>query len=112
MLQHSLLLALLSANGVPQNGFPSWEERTILVLTNRARADPTAALASCASSGCQDATCYSVSRPLAWDYNLNRSARFHVTNLVESAAPLQHPSPCLLSSDIASTFPATCAGDP
>jgi len=110
MLPHALLLALLSANGVPQNGFPSWNERTILVLTNRARADPVAALSSCAGSGCQDAICYTASQPLVWDYDLNRSARFHMTNLVDASAPLQHPSPCVLATNIATVYPSSCDG--
>ncbi len=112
MIQHALLVALLSANGVPQNGFPNWEERTLLVLTNRARADPAMALASCASSDCPDATCYAPGTPYVWSYDLNRSARFHMANLVDSAAPLQHPSPCLLVSTIGTDYPANCDGSP
>jgi hypothetical protein len=116
MLVHTFLLALLSANGVPQNGFPSWAERTTLVLTNRARADPVAALAGCSAGGssaaCPDATCYTTQPPLVWDYDLNRSARFHMANLVDSSATLQHPSPCLLSSTIGTDYPTNCNGAP
>jgi hypothetical protein len=103
----------VDGGGAPNNGFPSWFERSILVLTNRARADPATALASCLQSGdCPDAPCYSPSPPLVWDIDLNRSARFHSTNLALSSAPLQHPSPCLLVSDIGTAYPATCDGHP
>jgi hypothetical protein len=99
--------------GAPSNSFPSWFERTILVLTNRARADPATELAPCLQSGdCPDAPCYSPSPPLVWDLDLNHSARFHSANLVFSSAPLQHPSPCLLVSDIGTAYPAMCDGHP
>jgi hypothetical protein len=95
--------------GVPQNGFPSWAERTDLVLVNRARADPATALASCKASGdCPDYGCYMPVPPLVYGYTLNLSARFHMTNLVASDSMLQHPSPCLLVSNIASLYPASC----
>jgi hypothetical protein len=99
--------------GAPTNSFPSWSERTILVLTNRARADPTTALASCLQSGdCPDGPCYSPSPPVVYDYDLNRSARFHSANLVFSSAPLQHPSPCLLVPGIGTAYPTSCDGHP
>jgi len=98
--------------GVPKNGFPSWDERTLLILINRDRADPQTSLSSCTAADCPDKGCYAAVPPVGWDYDLNRSARFHSTNLVASHAPLQHPSPCLLQSDIATTFPATCDGSP
>lgn len=107
-----LAALLLSQTGVPQNGFPSWAERTILVLSNQARANPAGALASCAGGACPDSTCYSPAAPLVWDYDLNRSARFHVANLVASGATLQHPSPCLLVSNLAAIYPASCDGSP
>ncbi|HUB07306.1 MAG TPA: CAP domain-containing protein [Myxococcales bacterium] len=104
--------AALTSVGVPQNGFPNWAERTDLVLSNRARADPQTELASCASSDCPDHACYSPAPPLVWDYELNLSARLHVTNLVAADSMLQHPSPCLLVSNIASIWPSSCDGSP
>jgi hypothetical protein len=100
----------LAQVGVPENGFPSWAERTDLVLSNRARADPATELAPCKANGdCPDYGCYSPSPPLVYGYTLNLSARFHVANLVASGSMLQHPSPCLLASNIASTYPASCS---
>ena len=50
--------ALLYAGdyGVVKDGFPSWEERTVLVWTNRARSDPVADLKDC--TVCADKDCY------------------------------------------------------
>jgi hypothetical protein len=47
--------------------------------------------------------------PLVYGYTLNLSARFHVTNLVSSDSQLQHPSPCVLVSNIATLYPGSCA---
>jgi MYXO-CTERM domain-containing protein len=99
----------LAQVGVPQDGFPNWMERTDLVLSNRARADPATELAPCKASGaCPDYACYPPAPPLVWAYTLNLSSRFHVTNLVGADSMLQHPSPCALVSNIASLYPASC----
>ncbi len=101
------------AVGEPQNGYPTWNERTVLVLTNRARADPAKALSECNSGCCPwaeySATCYPPVQPLVWDYNLNRSSRFHSTFLGKGNCGLTHYSCCTLASDVGSS---TCDGDP
>src|SRR5688572_14643899 len=66
--------------GVPQSGFPSWQERLLLVYVNRARADPPADLAGC--TVCAEKACYP--NPLTrvvTSYELNRASRFHAGNL-------------------------------
>ena len=98
--------------GVPQGGFPSWAERSLQVFVNRDRSDPQAALASCAAADCPDAPCYAPVPPLAYDYDLARSARFQLASLQKSHSPLAHHSPCLLDPSIGSHYPQTCDGDP
>ena len=98
------------AVGEPQNGFPRWEERVILVWVNRARSDPQADLAGCSSSACGEKACYSAQPPLLYSYTLNRSARFHSANL-ESCGAFDHPSPCTVVSNINTLYsPGSCNG--
>ena len=97
------------AYGEPENGFPSWEERMVQVMTNRSRSDPQADLADC--SGCAEKACYTPVPPTMYDYNLNRSARFHCANLSACSCGLQHNSPCTLVSDISTLYdPGPCDG--
>jgi len=103
-----LLLPLTSVAqvraGVPVEGFPNWEERVLLVLTNRARADPQADLADCPADHCAERACYTQpSRPLAWSLPLNRAARLHASTL-QDAGTLDHRSPCALHGDIAARY--------
>ena len=101
------------AQGIPLDGFPSWQERTLWVFVNRDRADPETALAHCNDDGgsCPDLMCYMGPRqPLAYNINLAHSARLQPTILVENNVTLMHPSPCLLKSDIAKTYPDECDG--
>lgn len=113
-------VAAAAGYGVPQSGYPSWEERTVAVYVNRARADPAADLAGCASTSCLEWACYAPSAPMVWDYNLNRSARFHASNLGKTGSALQHDSPCVLVSNVADLYPpngscdgsASCACQP
>jgi hypothetical protein len=98
------------AAGEPVNGFPSWYERMIQVLTNRVRCDPDAALAACSPCGDVDLGCYSAVGPVQWDEGLNRAARFHATNLTDSSCGMQHNSPCNLDSNIGSDYPSSCDG--
>ncbi|MGC8928560.1 MAG: CAP domain-containing protein [Myxococcota bacterium] len=89
--------------GVVKDGFPSWEERTVLVYTNRARSDPVAELKGC--NVCADKDCYKTpSKPLTYDYNLNRAARFHCANLISCGGHLQHDSPCTLVSNLSNIY--------
>jgi hypothetical protein len=94
--------------GVPINGFPSWSERMIHVLVNRARSDPAADLADC--TNCLEAPCYTSQPPLEWNVDLARAARFHAANLTSSGCGMQHDSPCELEVDIGTTYPDTCDG--
>jgi len=114
----AILLTLLASvtpafaqRGVPNTGgFPSWEERMLLVYVNRARADPAADLAGCGSN-CGEAACYSQVAPVDYALGLNRSARFHSANL-QAAGAFQHDSPCTLVTDIATKYipTGTCTG--
>jgi MYXO-CTERM domain-containing protein len=96
--------------GVPQNGFPTWQERMIYVYTNRSRCDPVTELAGCAA--CAEKACYSTPlQPVIWNYNLNRAARFHSAEL-EYTGCFQHDSPGALVSNISSVYVpvGTCLG--
>ena len=107
--------------GVPIEGFPNWEERLLLVLTNRARADPQADLADCPEGHCTERACYpDPLPPLAYALELNRAAgyvedgdaaRFHASVLNDTGT-LDHTSPCPLHEDIGQRYlPAgTCEG--
>lgn len=107
--------ALLSSTafaqrGVPQNGFPSWEERMVQVFANRARADPTGEMKACTAS--------TVRPPLVWSYNLNRAARFHARNLQAAIAQggssyFAHDSSCHLVPNLSSIYlpTGTCDGE-
>jgi len=72
-----------SAYGVPVQGFPSWRERSLLVLTNAVRMAPLDWRArygadfspSLASAHALDA--YPVVGPVRWNLGLNRSGRAH-----------------------------------
>lgn len=95
--------------GEPQNGFPSWYERMIHVMVNRARSDPQADLAGC--SNCAESACYSGPRnPVEWYYDHARGARFHATNLTSAQCGMLHDSPCQLVANIGSLYPGTCDG--
>ncbi len=107
-LRLALLFALstsvpaLAQRGVPQSGYPNWQERMTQVLFNRVRAAPSMDPKACTGS--------EIRPPLVWNYNLNRAARFHSSNLVATTC-FQHNSPCLLHADIASRVPPTGSCD-
>ncbi|HSP34523.1 MAG TPA: CAP domain-containing protein [Thermoanaerobaculia bacterium] len=95
--------------GESNGGFPSWEERAVAELTNRARVDPPTELASCTAGNCLEASCYSPVAPLFWNYDLNQSSRFHSTSMAQFPF-FAHDTPCVLFSDINSRFPGTSDG--
>ncbi len=95
--------------GVPKDGFPSWQERVILVLTNRARSDPGAQSAETCGGGCAT---YPATKPLYHNHKLALAARFHATSLKKAGAGLQHESVCRLVSNLADIYPNKCDGDP
>jgi uncharacterized protein YkwD len=92
-------------------GFPSWEERTVLELTNRARVEPSTALANCTSCSAAEraSTCYTPQPPLTWDLSLNRSARFHSDYMARTNI-MSHDTSCTLRSDLSSVYPGACDG--
>jgi uncharacterized protein YkwD len=95
--------------GEPNGTFPNWEERAIAQLTNRARVDPAADLASCPSNVCREAACYAPTFPLIWHYDLNQAARFH--SLTMGMFPFfAHSTPCVLFPDIDTRYPGTSNG--
>jgi hypothetical protein len=99
----------VSPYGEPENGFPNWEERMVLVMTNRARSDPDTDLADCPQ--CADADCYTVKPPLVYSYDLNRAARFHAANQISCGCGLAHDSPCTLVDGIGDLYdPGPCDG--
>ena len=97
------------AYGEPDNGFPSWYERVIHMLVNRARVDPVTALAGCTS--CADAPCFTQALPpMEWNLNLARAARFHADNLTATGCGMQHDSACDIVANIDQLYPDTCDG--
>jgi len=64
--------------GEPNGTFPSWQERAVAELTNRARVEPATDLAACPSGACLEAACYAAAAPLYWNYDLNQIGRAHV----------------------------------
>jgi hypothetical protein len=96
--------------GEAADGFPSWYERTLLVLSNEARCDPQKALDGC--TVCGEAACYEPVKPMQWNRELNLAARFHAANLSRSSCGMMHDSPCRLLSEVGSSYPDSCDGSP
>jgi uncharacterized protein YkwD len=95
--------------GEPNGTFPSWQERAVAQLTNRARVEPSTELAACASGACPDAPCYAAVAPVIWNYDLNQAARFHSVSM--GMFPFfAHETPCVLFSDIDTRYPGTSNG--
>ena len=69
---------------------------------NRARSDPSTVKGS-------GSTIYPATAPLVFHKDLARSSRFHATNLEIGKAPLMHPSPCTLKTDVGTSG---CDGNP
>ncbi|HVV51527.1 MAG TPA: hypothetical protein VHO06_17795 [Polyangia bacterium] len=90
------------AVGEPMNGFPSALERLGLMAINRARSDPETVKGASSAS-------YPARPPVIWSLALNKSARFHATNLELGDVTLMHSSPCTLNTDVGTSG---CTGDP
>ena len=90
------------AEGEPQNGFPTPEERLGLMAINRARSDPNTV------KGPQS-TVFPPRPPVVWSYDLSRSSRFHAINLQLAKVSLMHDSPCPLNPNVSQTG---CDGAP
>ena len=102
--------AAIEANyGEPNGTFPSWQERAVAQLTNRARVEPAAELAACPAGQCLEAACYSPTTPLFWHYDLNQSARFH-SQTMGMFPFFAHNTPCVLFADIDTRFPGSSNG--
>ena len=86
-----------SGYGVPQEGFPGWRERALLVLTNAVRLSPIAYRDRYASdfspslSAALALSTYPAVGPLRWNLALNQSARSHSTE-TELNGCFQHDS--------------------
>src|SRR5581483_1137855 len=91
-----------AAEGELKNGFPNPWERALFMASNRARSDP-------ATVKGPQSTIMPAQPPLVNDYDLERSSRFHATMLEKGGAPLMHPSPCMLKSDVGTSG---CDGSP
>jgi hypothetical protein len=104
-----LVPASAHATGEAQGGFPGYEERVLLELTNRARVDPEVELAACGAA-CSEAACYSPTKPLTYDLALGRAARFHADEMVAQGY-FAHDSMCTVVDDIATLYPDDCAGE-
>ena len=83
----------MEAVGEPMNGFPTADERLMIMAINRGRSDPATVKGPMS-------TVYPARPPVAWSYDLSRSARFHATNLFDADVTLMHTSPCTLNTDV------------
>ena len=90
------------AVGEVDNGYPSPVERAMFMAANRARSDPSTVKGP-------SSTIYPAQAPLVFHKDLGRSSRFHATNLETGKAPLMHPSPCTLKTDVGTSG---CDGNP
>jgi hypothetical protein len=91
-----------AAVGEVDNGYPTPWERALFMAANRARSDPSTVKGSAS-------TIYPAQAPLVFHKDLGRSARFHAVNLETGKAPLMHPSPCTLKTDVGTSG---CDGNP
>ena len=94
--------SVAEAVGEVDGGFPSPWERALFMAANRARSDPSTVKGSMS-------TIYPATAPLVFHKDLARSSRFHATNLETGKAPLMHPSPCTLKTDVGTSG---CDGNP
>jgi hypothetical protein len=83
--------------GVPQNGYPNYDERLMLVAMNRTRADPNNVSLGTKASCSTD---YAAQPPLSPSYDGSRASRFHCNNLMATKSGLSHNSYCTLQSTI------------
>ena len=94
--------SVAQAVGEVDGGFPSPWERALFMAANRARSNPSTVKGSMS-------TIYPATAPLVFHKDLGRSSRFHATNLETGKAPLMHPSPCTLKTDVGTSG---CDGNP
>jgi len=106
----SALLSTQAALAVGESvaGFPSYDERALHMLANRARVAPELEMAECGSK-CPDAGCYSPKPPLYYKRELNHAARFHAAHMQKNNY-FAHTSSCTLVENIGTLFPDSCDG--
>ncbi len=95
--------------GVPEDGYPSYDELLGLVAMNRTRSDPNNPAANTADpcSGHRDPQ-----PPLVHDHDASQAARFHCASSSVNDGGLSHDSYCELRTDIEATAcdgSASCA---
>jgi hypothetical protein len=75
----SCLAQTCADHGVPNNGFPGWQERATLVLTNACRIAPTAYRTTYlpSATGILQPSVYPPVAPVQWSMGLNQSSRAH-----------------------------------
>ncbi|WP_168210823.1 CAP domain-containing protein [Persicimonas caeni] len=88
------------ALGLPRDGYPSYSERVVLYLTNRARTEPTAF---------NPDEPYDPTPPLAFDLNLSKAARFHAQHIIDQNCWCEDHSSCC-DMEAAGDEGGQCAG--
>ncbi|MGB5217272.1 MAG: carboxypeptidase regulatory-like domain-containing protein [Smithella sp.] len=82
----------LSAGGVPVSGYPNWQERAVLVVTNAVRQAPQAYRSTYTSfTNILLPANYPAVAPAYWNENLNHAARAHATDMATTPC-FQHNS--------------------
>ena len=89
----------MDSGGVPGAGYPGWQERTLLVLTNAVRMDPQGwrdnyypySISLPDGSGILMPATYSAVIPLTYHNGLNQGARYHSEDMRDNCG-LQHDS--------------------
>ena len=82
----------LSAGGVPISGYPNWQERAFLVITNAVRQAPQAYRSTYTSfTNILLPANYPAVAPVYWNENLNHAARAHATDMATTPC-FQHNS--------------------
>lgn len=83
--------------GSPIDGYPNWQERTMIVFTNMVRMAPIEyrdtymASFEFPAGGILNSSLYPAVAPLYWNHELNQSARFHAEDMAFNCG-LQHDS--------------------
>jgi uncharacterized protein YkwD len=81
-----------SAGGVPVSGYPNWQERAVLVVTNAVRQAPQAYRATYTSfTNILLPANYPAVAPLYWNESLNHAARAHAVDMATTPC-FQHNS--------------------
>jgi len=82
--------------GSPIDGYPSWQERTMIVFTNMVRLAPIeyrdAYMADYEFPAGGILNQYPAVTPLYWNHELNQAARFHAEDMAFNCNTLQHDS--------------------